>query len=61
MLVVYIISIIDLNVYLEDLLDRVLYLFYIRISTVSIKGFSSKESKEDFYFFINITAVLLEL
>jgi hypothetical protein len=50
-----------LNVHLEDLLGRVLHLFYIRMFTVSIEGFDFKKSKEDFYFFINIAAALLEL
>jgi hypothetical protein len=59
--VVYIISTVDLNVHLEDLLDHILYLFYVRIFTVSIKGFNFKKSREDSHFFINVTAALLKL
>jgi hypothetical protein len=59
-LVVYIVSITDLNVYLKDLLDRILHLFYIYISTVSIEGFDFKESREDSYFSVNVAAILLK-
>jgi hypothetical protein len=54
------ISIADLNIHLEDFLGCVLYLFYVRMSTISIEGFNSKESGEDSYFSINVAAVLLE-
>jgi hypothetical protein len=59
-LVVYMISIADLNVHLRDPLDRVLYLFYVRMSIIFIEGFNFKESGEDSYFFINVAAALLK-